>query len=287
MHDDTVDLEAGARASSVFFGQTYTNCTPWAIVATIGFADVIWHQIRATMATRAEELGIPVGEEALQGAPLGDTTATAANDDLHRTSTASPDLPQVHQTDLEGVLESAFEGPKAAAMHEMLTDAVVSAFDQTKGNKRSVSMRRFAKRFFHVAAAASASAANNCSKEPPGASSSGCSTDDSSSSSGNKSNDEAPKPMEVQVALYAQGLRYHNSHARRSGSSGSSESHENSGSNTDAALGLAGLGRAGAVLRALAAEERKKVCACMYSCTWFLQLDRSKLYSAGTSPPFS
>jgi hypothetical protein len=129
------------------------------------------------------------------------------------------------------VLASALEGPRAAAVRCALADAVVRAFDNS--DRRGVSMRRFAKRFFPLAAGDAAGAAGDA-REAEAEGRMGA----------------APEPMEVQVALYAQGLRYHNSQARSSSSGGGSG---------DSALGLASLGRARAVLRALAAEERQKV----------------------------
>ena len=303
MHDDSVDLAAGARASSAFFGQTYTNCTPWAIVATVGFTDVVWHQLHAMLATKSEE---PASEEA----PPSDTRLATH---VQEPSAAPPQgLQASHSDDLQRVIENAFEGPNAAGMRETLVDAVVSAFDQQKGNEHNVSMRRFARRFFPMAAAAAAgpaSAPDTTGKEQAAAGSHG----DGSTSGKSKINEEqnsadaVPKPMEVQVALYAQGLRYHSSHARRndnttssstngggssssstttnSGGSSSSSSSTNSGGSSSSsssnesvdksgsrsksdALGLAGLGRAGDVLRALAAEERQKVRSCVCLCEY-------------------
>ena len=73
----------------------------------------------------------------------------------------------------------------------------------------------------------------------------------------------------MQVALYVQGLRYHKSRARTGARSSSSGSSGGNGAHNDhapftsgggaAGAGLMGLGRAGAVLRALAQEERRRV----------------------------
>lgn len=47
VHSSEIELKAGAAASGHFFEKTFTNCTPWAIVACIGWAQTIASAARA------------------------------------------------------------------------------------------------------------------------------------------------------------------------------------------------------------------------------------------------
>ena len=128
-HSDAVDLRCGAQASGHFFGHRLTNCTPWAIVACLGWAETVW---RAAGEHAAAERAADAAED---DAEDGDGGALAAG--CRRRAS---------------VLDRATAGPQAAALRRALAAAAVAAFDAPGGQRGGVSMRRFARRFFAVAA---------------------------------------------------------------------------------------------------------------------------------------